>query len=79
MRVALKTAIIESGLRGYEVAREMGWSPSKLSAIISEIKDPTQEEREALGGILNKSVHELFPRFVGFPTKNPAFHPEAGE
>jgi hypothetical protein len=61
MRIKLKLAIVSSGRQGYIVAREMNWPPSKLSATISEIYDPTPAEREALAEILDTSVQEIFP------------------
>lgn len=61
MRLDLKVGIISSGLRSYEVARELGWSPSKISAIISEVYDPTPAEKEAIAEVLGKSVTDIFP------------------
>lgn len=61
MRLALKIGIISSGLRAYQVAAKLDWSPSKISAIIAETYDPTAEEMRAIAEVLGRSIHDLFP------------------
>ena len=61
MNLEFKCAIVLSGLKHYQVAIEMDWHPAKISAVIAETYEPTQEERDALAEILNRSVYDLFP------------------
>ena len=57
----LKIAVIQSGLRGYEVERVLNFWPGKLSKVISGIIVPTKGEETALAGVLDKKVCEIFP------------------
>ena len=57
----LKIAIIQSGLKSYEVERALNFWPGKLSKIITGITAPTTAEKTALAKVLNKSVWEIFP------------------
>ena len=56
----LKIAIIESGHKGYELAHQLGWHPSKISQIIIGAHKPKSDEQHQLARILNKTVEELF-------------------
>ena len=76
MRLEFKIGIVSSGLRHYQVAQEMNWSPNKISAVINETYNPTTEEREALAAILGKSVCDVFPEMIIMaPSEHPS--PEA--
>ena len=78
MNLKFKIAVIESELKFYEVAKLMDWTPSRASAVVSEIYIPTEEEKEALAEILSKSVFDLFPPcFVNLSLKDTTPHPEA--
>jgi len=77
MRIDLKVGILKSGLKNYELAAELGWSPSKLSAVLSESYDPTQAEREAIADVLGLSVHNIFPAKIITPYSNQSQSPEA--
>ena len=57
----LKIAVIQSGLRGYEVERVLNFWPGKLSKILSGIIEPTDSEKAMLAQALGKQVVELFP------------------
>jgi hypothetical protein len=57
----LKIAIIQSGLKSYEVERVLNFWPGKLSKVISGIIVPTKGEETALAGVLDKKVCEIFP------------------
>ena len=57
----LKIAVIQSGLRGYEVERVLNFWPGKLSKMIAGIIAPTNGEEIALAGVLDKKVCEIFP------------------
>jgi len=59
--IYLKTAIIQSQRRAYEIERRLGFWPSKLSKIISGIIEPTDSEKTLLAKELGKQVAELFP------------------
>jgi hypothetical protein len=57
----LKIAIIQSGLKSYEVERVLKFWPGKLSKIITGIIAPTKDEETTLAGVLDKKVCEIFP------------------
>jgi hypothetical protein len=56
----LKIAIIQSGLRSYEIERTLNFWPGKLSKIISGIIAPSKDEEIALASVLDKKVCEIF-------------------
>jgi hypothetical protein len=57
----LKIAVIQSGLRGYEVERVLNFWPGKLSKMIAGIIAPTNGEEIALAEVLDKKVCDIFP------------------
>ncbi|MCH7499167.1 MAG: hypothetical protein IH886_04045 [Nitrospinae bacterium] len=57
----LKIAIIESGRKGYEIAHQLNWHPTKVSQIVIGAHRANSEEQRQLSIILNKSVAEIFP------------------
>ena len=77
MRIDLKVGILRSGLKNYEIAKELGWSPSKLSAVLSESYNPTHAEREAIADVLGLSICDIFPRKIITPYGNHSPSPEA--
>lgn len=60
MHVNLKTAIVESGLKSYNIAKEMKIHYTRLSKIVMEVQKPREAEKKALAKILRKTVKELF-------------------
>ena len=56
----LKIAIIESGKKGYEIARQLEWHPNKVSQIVIGAYTPSSVEKRQLAEVLGLSVHELF-------------------
>ena len=56
----LKIAIIESGRKGYEIARHLEWHPTKVSQIIIGAYTPSSFEKRQLAEALGRSVHEIF-------------------
>ena len=56
----LKIAIIESGLKGYEIAHQLHWHPTKVSQIVIGAHRPNSNEKRQLATILGKSVIYLF-------------------
>ncbi|MBT6718105.1 MAG: helix-turn-helix transcriptional regulator [Nitrospina sp.] len=56
----LKIAIIESGKKGYEIARQLDWHPTKVSQIVIGAYTPSSVEKRQLAKVLGRSVHELF-------------------
>ena len=76
MRIDLKIGILRSGLKNYEIAGELGWSPSKLSAVLSESYNPTQAEREAIANVLGLTVYDIFPKKIIAPYGNHFPSPE---
>ena len=55
----LKIAIIESGKKGYEIARQLEWHPTKVSQIVIGAYTPSSVEKRQLAEVLGRSVHEL--------------------
>lgn len=65
MNKRIKHAIIESGLKGYEVARANDWTSSKLSSIINGSYIPSSLEKEDLAKALGTTVEILFDHKEG--------------
>lgn len=61
MCVELEILILKSGKKKYEIARELDWHPSKVSAILSEVYEPSTMEKEDLCSVLGCQVEEAFP------------------
>ena len=59
MLLAVKIAIVKSGKRGYEVAQQLRWHPTKLSSVINESYKPSSMEWEDLAAELDVPVQEL--------------------
>lgn len=57
----LKIAIIESSRKGYQVAHELDWHPTKVSQIVSGAHRPNSDEKLQLANALGKTIGELFP------------------
>jgi len=57
----LKIAIIESGRKGYEIAHQLNWHPTKVSQIVIGAHKPNSDEQLQLAAILDRTVTELFP------------------
>ena len=60
MFVQVKISILRSGRKSYQIARALGWHPSKLSHIIAGIYVPDSCEKEDLARELETTVDELF-------------------
>jgi transcriptional regulator with XRE-family HTH domain len=56
----LKICILRSGRKGYEVAQQLGWHPTKLSQIISGVYSPDDEDKELLANAIGVSVVDIF-------------------
>jgi plasmid maintenance system antidote protein VapI len=57
----LKCAIIQSGRKGYQIAHELQWHPSKISQIVIGVHNPTADEKRQLAEVIGRTVGELFP------------------
>lgn len=60
MNLEIKIAVIRSGKKSYEIARAIGWHPSKISQIVSGIYSPSEAEKRQLALELRRTVDELF-------------------
>lgn len=60
MNMALKIAIIESGLSQIEVAKAADLHESKMSQIVNGHREPSDAERKALAKILKRKPAELW-------------------
>jgi transcriptional regulator with XRE-family HTH domain len=59
--LALKIAIVESGLSQIEVAKAVDLHESRLSHIINGHREPSEAERKALARVLKRKPAQLFP------------------
>ena len=62
MNRELKKAIIDSGLKGYQVEQKAKLPHTKLTRIIHGVVEPTFQEKERLSIVLGKSANLLFPK-----------------
>ena len=60
MNIPLRIALIKANRKIYEVEREAKLPQSKLSKIIHQVVEPTEDEKERLAKLLRKPVSELF-------------------
>ena len=56
----LKISILRSGRKGYEIAQQLGWHPTKLSQIISGGYLPDEEDKRLLANAIGTSVTNIF-------------------
>jgi len=56
----LKIQIIRSGQHQYQVANALGWSPAKLSNIITGVTQPSFPDMKQLSEHLKIPIRELF-------------------
>lgn len=64
MNKALRIAIIESGLRQYDIARRIGVGEARMSGFVHGRFEPTADERKLLARVLRKSrkeIDDMFP------------------
>jgi len=61
MNIPLKVALAEKGCPAYISAKAADVNPNKLSRVIMEIAEFTNEEKRRMSGVLEKPVAELFP------------------
>jgi len=67
----LKVAILDSGKRNWQVAKETpNISDSKLSKIVNGYILPTEEEMNRLAQVLGREPEELFPETFGKESKD---------
>ncbi len=60
--LALKIAIIESGLSQVDIAEAVDLHESRLSQIVNGRRDPTEAEQKALARLLKRKATLLFPQ-----------------
>ena len=61
MCVELEILILKSGKKKHKIALELDWHPSKVSAILSNIYEPSTMEKEDFCRVLGCRVEEAFP------------------
>lgn len=59
--LALKIAILESGLSQIEVAKAADMHESELSYLVNGHREPTDAQRKVLARILKRKPGKLFP------------------
>lgn len=60
MNLALKIAIVESGLSQTEIAKIAGIHESRLSYLVNGHRDATEAEQKTLARILKRKPTQLF-------------------
>jgi transcriptional regulator with XRE-family HTH domain len=65
MNMALKIAILESGLTQLEIAKAADLHESRLSQIVNEHREASDAERKALARVLKRKATQLFPAAAG--------------
>lgn len=63
-RTPLQTAIFNSGYRQIEIAGLVGIHETRLSKIAHGHLEASDTEKEALAGVLNARVADLFPQAI---------------
>lgn len=58
--IALKIAIIESGLSQVDVAEEADIDPTMLSRFVNGRRQPSEAEQKALARVLKRKPSQLF-------------------
>lgn len=59
--LALKVAIVKSGMLQVDIAEAIDMHDTKLSFIVNGRREPTDAERKAIARVLKRKVAELFP------------------
>lgn len=62
--IALKIAIVESGLSQVDIADAADIHESKLSYIVNGRRQPSDAERKALARVLKRKATDLFPETI---------------
>lgn len=60
MNKALRIAVIERGLRQYEVARRVGVGEARFSGFVNGRFEPTPEEKKRIARVLRKGIADIF-------------------
>lgn len=58
--LALKIAIVESGLSQADVAADIGMHDTKLSLIVNGRRRPSEAEQKAIARVLKRKPSQLF-------------------
>jgi len=61
MNKALRIAIINRGLKQYELAKRIGVDEARMSGFVHARLEPTSKQKRQLSRILKAPVAELFP------------------
>ena len=59
--VALRVAIIESGLTQRQIAKDCSIAESRFSLIVRRRRMPSDDERAAIAAALGRAEDDLFP------------------
>lgn len=60
MNIALKVAILDSGLKQTAIAKAARMTPEVLSKIIHGHQDSTDDQKKSIAKVLHKKVADLF-------------------
>ena len=64
LKLAIQRVVLQSGRPQFQLAQGLGMSPFRLSKIICNRVDATDDEKEQLAALVKESVRVLFPRVV---------------
>jgi len=62
MNVALKSAIVSTGLRQYKIAQMLNMHESQLSKIVTGIRPAREDEKKQIAELFEMPVDSLFPQ-----------------
>lgn len=65
MNLQLKVALLQTGKRQCELARQTGLSESAVSRIVNAYREPTPDEKRKIAQALGCAVEMLWPQLQG--------------
>jgi len=62
MNLKFKLALVTRGIPAYQTAKEANIPPNRVYRFVSELSQPSQNEKERLSEVLDRPADELFPK-----------------
>jgi len=63
MNIPLKVALIERGIKQFDLSRLLGVDPAKVSKIVNGWTNPNEQIKRDISRYVGKPIDELFPDF----------------
>lgn len=61
MNIPLKVALIERGIKQFDLSRLLGVDPAKVSKIVNGWINPNEQIKREISRYVGKPIDELFP------------------